>query len=151
MKRKMFTDSIKDDKMFAFRNFSVCAALLAMVAFSITGCCSGNCGLLGGGAASAPAVSSSGCSTCGGGSSSYSAPSQSYSTQDFSTQQFSTPTSAEVEQSTFLVLEGVDQSTCRQYKVVVKALAVDQFRFHRLVDQAHVNSAWLSESRSRRT
>lgn len=88
--------------MLAFRNFSVCAALLAMVAFSITGCCSGNCGLLGGGA-SAPVsqgISSGGCSTCGG-AESYSAPAQSYSspsysTQDFSTQQFSNsvPTSA---------------------------------------------------------
>ena len=57
----------------------------------------------------------------------------------------------EVEQSTFLVLEGVDPSTCRQYKVVVKALAVDQFRFHRLVDQAHVNAASLSQSRNERT
>ena len=88
--------------MLAFRNFSVCAALLAMVAFSITGCCSGNCRLLGGGA-SAPVsqgISSGGCSTCGG-AESYSAPAQSYSspsysTQDFSTQQFSNsvPTSA---------------------------------------------------------
>ena len=68
--------------MLAFRNFSICAALLSMVAFTLTGCCSGNCGLLGGGAASAPAVSS-GCSTCGGGTS-FSQPTQSFSNDGFS-------------------------------------------------------------------
>lgn len=95
-------------KMHVFRNFSICVALVSMAAFTITGCCSGNCGLLGGGAGSAvPSHSGGSCSTCGTGGSyssptqsfaspTYAAPTESYSTQGFSTQQFSNsvPTSA---------------------------------------------------------
>jgi len=90
-------------KMLAFRNFSICAALLSMVAFTLTGCCSGNCGLLHGAGASAPVSHSGGCDTCGGGAT-YSAPAQSfatptssYSSPSYSTQGFSSgsvPTSA---------------------------------------------------------
>jgi len=94
--------------MHVFRNFSICVALVSMAAFTITGCCSGNCGLLGGGAGSAvPSHSGGSCSTCGTGGSyssptqsfaspTYAAPTESYSTQGFSTQQFSNsvPTSA---------------------------------------------------------
>ena len=84
--------------MLAFRNFSVCVALVSMVAFSMTGCCSGGCGLFSGrgaGQATSQSVGHS-CETCSGGTSystpaqsfttpqSYSAPSQTYSTQDFS-------------------------------------------------------------------
>ena len=45
----------------------------------------------------------------------------------------------EVDQSTFHLVE-VDQSIFRLFKLVAKALVVDQFQFHRLVAQARVNS-----------
>ena len=45
----------------------------------------------------------------------------------------------EVDQSTFHLVE-VDQSIFRLFKLMAKALVVDQFQFHRLVAQARVNS-----------
>lgn len=62
--------------MLTSRKFAVCAALFAMGAFSMTGCC-------GGGGASLPFSQGSGqsCSSCGGGGgATYSTPSQAYST-----------------------------------------------------------------------